>query len=420
MKKLAFLFPGQGSQFVGMGKIMYENFACARKVFEEAEDALGFDLKKLCFKGSQEELTKTENAQPAILTVSIAALKVYMEEIGLEPAVCTGHSLGEFSALVCAEGMKFKDAVRIVRLRGQLMQEAVPIGVGAMAAITKIDRSIIEEECKKLSTDGKVVVISNYNSPEQYVISGHKDAVTAAIGKLKDMGARAVPLNVSAPFHCPLMQPAADKLKEALEKYSYSPLKYPVISNVTALSYEGHEKIVENLSTQMVKAVRWQESMEYLKKLGIDIAIEIGPQKVLRNLMGKNAPEIKTFAYDYDEDVKDLKVELKTDASAPKYIPTVIMRCLAIAVCTQNHNWNDDEYQNGVVLPYKKIQKMQEELEKSMQEPTVDQMKEALEMLRSVFATKKTPVEEQVERFNQIFSETGMRDLFSDFKMPEA
>jgi len=418
MKKIAFLFPGQGSQSVGMGKLLYENFASARKVFEEAGDALGFDLKKLCFEGSIEELTKTENAQPAILTSSIAALRVYMEEIGLEPVACMGHSLGEFTALVCAGGMEFRDAVRIVNIRGQLMQKAVPIGVGAMAAITKIDRSIIEEECKKLSTDGKVVVISNYNSPGQYVVSGHTDVVTAAVEKLKEMGARAVPLNVSAPFHCPLMKPAADKLKEELEKYNYSPLKYPVISNVTALPYEGHQKIVKNLSTQMVEAVRWQESMEYLKKCGIDIGVELGPQTVLKNLTKKNAPEIKAFSYDKEEDVKALKDELKMDASSQMDTSKVISRCLAIAVCVQNHNWNDDEYQKGVVQPYRKIQKLQEELEKSIRKPTVEEMREALEMLRSVFTTKKTPVAEQLERFNQIFTETGTKELFPDFIMP--
>jgi len=417
MKKIVFLFPGQGSQFVGMGKHLCENFASARMAFEEAGDALGFDLKKLCFEGDSDELTKTENAQPAILTSSIAALRVYMEEIGLEPMACMGHSLGEFSALVCAGGMEFKDALKIVRVRGQLMQEAVPIGVGAMAAITKIESSIIEEECKKLSIDGKVVVISNYNSPGQYVISGHTGVVTDAVEKLKEMGARAVPLKVSAPFHCPLMKPAADKLKEELEKYNYNPLKYPVISNVTALPYEGHEKIVENLFIQMVKAVRWQESMEYLKKLGIDIAVELGPQVVLKNLTKKNAPDIKVFSYDKEEDVKALKDELKVDASSQKNTPMVISRCLAIAVCTQNHNWNDDEYQKGVVQPYRKIQKLQEELDKTTRKPTVEEMREALEMLRSVFETKKTPIEEQVERYNQIFAETGTKELFPDFRM---
>jgi [acyl-carrier-protein] S-malonyltransferase len=239
---------------------------------------------------------------------------------------------------------------------------------------------------------------------------------------LKGMGARVIPLKVSAPFHSPLMQPAADSLKEELSKYTYSDLKYPVISNVTAEAYKGKESIIENLFQQIVKPVQWMASMKYLQGQGIEMALEMGPQNVLKNLMKKNVPEISVYSYDKEEDVKVVKEKLAggvTLADADKNAKLkLIIRCIAITVCTRNRNWNNDEYQKGVVEPYRKVQQMLDTLEKEDREPALEQMTEALEMLRSVFVTKKTPVEEQIERFNQVFDETGTRHLFPDFKMP--
>lgn len=426
MKKIAFLFPGQGSQYVGMGKALSQDFAVAKKVFEEANDALGFDLQKLCFEGDLPELTKTENTQPAILSTSVATYRVYMQEVGLSPSFGAGHSLGELSTLACSGAIGFADAIKLVKQRGCFMQEAVALGVGAMSAISGIEQSIIEEECRKTSTAEQTVVISNYNSPDQIVISGHQAAVTEVGGKLKEKGARVIPLKVSAPFHSPLMQPAADRFKEELLKYQYQEMKWPVLSNVTAQPYGSKEKIIENLTLQLVQPVQWIASMAYLDKQGVEIAIEIGPHTVLRNLMKSNAKNIPAFSYDKTEDREAVKKMVsatekptpQAPAKDPKYTPTVVTRCLAIAVCTRNRNWDNDEYQKGVVEPYRKIQQMQDELEKEEKSPTVGQMEEALEMLRSVFITKKTPIEEQVERFNQVFEETGTRQLFPSFKMP--
>jgi len=420
MNKLALLFPGQGSQYVKMGKALFEQFDSAREVFEEANDVLGFDLKTLCFEGDMDELTKTQNAQPAILTSSVAAFRVYMEQVGINPVCAGGHSLGEYSALVCSGALRFTDAVKIVRQRGIFMQEAAAQGTGAMAAIGGLDKEVIEAECKKISVDGHEVVVSNYNSPSQTVISGHKEAVEKAGQKFKDIGGTVTPLKVSAPFHSPLMQSAAAKLKDELLKYTFSDFKFPVVSNVTALPYEGSHKIIENLTTQIVSPVQWVASMQYIEKLGVNVAVEIGPQTVLRNLMKKNASEIKAYSYDKSEDVEALlkAVKEQSEEGSKPNGPTVVTRCMAVSVCTRNRNWDNDEYQKGVSEPYKKIQQMQEEIEKNGNIPTVEQMKEALEMLRVMFITKKTPVVEQIERFNQIFDETGTRYLFPDFKMP--
>ncbi len=421
MKKTAFLFPGQGAQYVGMGKKLCDIYTSAARTFEEADDALEFKLSKLCFEGSIEELTKTENTQPALLTASIAAFRVFMEENEIEPSCMAGHSLGEISALVCAGSMDFSDAVKIVRERGRFMQEAVPQGIGAMAAVSGIDRELIEKECSTYAGSNEVVVVSNYNSPDQIVISGHTSAVNAAGERLRKLGANIIPLKVSAPFHSPLMQPAADRLRAELYKYTYKELKYPVLSNVTAQPYTGHTSIIENLAAQIVSPVRWTESVMFLKQNGICTAVELGPKNVLKNLMKKNAPDMKTYSFDMEEDAALLKGELSENAgSAGIYnpnLPTVVTRCLATAVCTRNYNWDNDEYQKGVIEPYKRIQKLQEELEKQKKQPSKEQMEDALEMLRSVFRTKKTPSEEQAERFTQIFEETGTFELFQDFEL---
>jgi [acyl-carrier-protein] S-malonyltransferase len=421
MKKTVLLFPGQGSQYVGMSTRICENYSIAAQTFEEANEALGFDLKKLCDAGPMDELTKTINSQPAILATSVAICRIYMNEVGVVPSYCAGHSLGEISALTCAGAIEFADAVKIVRHRGQFMQEAVSLGAGAMTAVMGVDKDTIAAVCQKVSTPENMVVISNYNAPDQTVISGHQAAVAKAGEELAKTGAKTIPLKVSAPFHSPLMQPAADKLKTELRQYRYHDLKYPVISNVTALPYLGKEQLIDNLVEQLVQPVQWVASMAYMQSQGVELAIEAGPGTVLRDLMKKNTPGISAFSYDKEKDVKQLKEKLVSQSpvaidKAAKL--KLISRCLAIVVCTQNRNWDNDEYQKGVVEPYRKVQQMLEELEKENQEPTLEQMKTALEMLRQVFITKRTPVAEQAERFNQVFDETGTRSLFPDFTMP--
>lgn len=301
---VAFVFPGQGSQYPGMGKELAENFPVARRIFEEANDALGFDLAALCYNGPEDELKLTTNTQPAILTVSLAALKVLEQESGLRPAYVAGHSLGEYSALVAAGALSFADAVRTVRQRGAFMQEAVPVGVGAMAAILGLDTAELAAVCQE-AAQGQVVSPANFNSPGQVVIAGHATAVERAIELAKSRGAkRAMPLPVSAPFHCALMVPAGERLRQVLAGIAVEPLQTPVVSNVEAAPNSDAGRVKELLVAQVSAPVRWDESVQQMVELGVERFIEIGPGKVLAGLIKRIA---KGAAAQSVEDLAGLK-----------------------------------------------------------------------------------------------------------------
>ena len=282
---IAFLFPGQGSQYPGMGKNLAESFPAAKQVFEEADDALGFSISQLCFAGPAEALQLTENTQPAILTVSVAALRA-LESAGIEkPAFVAGHSLGEYSALVAAGAIELADAVRTVRARGRYMQEAVPAGEGAMAAVLGASLETIEKVCAEVRGD-QVCAPANINSANQIVIAGNSEAVDRAAEELKAAGAkRVVKLNVSAPFHCALMMPAQQRLATDLAELSLDELSVPLISNVDAIAITKAADARDSLIRQVSSPVRWLESMNLLLEAGVNRFVEIGPGKVLSGLL---------------------------------------------------------------------------------------------------------------------------------------
>jgi [acyl-carrier-protein] S-malonyltransferase len=281
---LAFLFPGQGSQAVGMGKELAANYAVARRTFEEADEAVGYKLSELCFDGPEEKLKLTEITQPAILTASVAAWRV-LQEKGLKPDFVAGHSLGEYSAHVAAGTLSFADAVRTVRNRGQYMQEAVPVGVGAMAAIFGMPLEKVSEIARD-AAQGEVCQAANINSPEQIVISGNSSAVERAIKLATERGAKkAVSLPVSAPFHCALMQPAQDRLSEDLKALSFQNPSCAVICNVDAVVVSSAEAARDALTRQVTGAVKWEPSVRLLIEKGAAVFIEVGPGKVLWGLM---------------------------------------------------------------------------------------------------------------------------------------
>ena len=284
MAKTAFLFPGQGSQKTGMGADLAESIPAARAIFEEADDALGFSLSKLCFEGPEEELRLTENTQPAILTCSIATLAAVREK-GLEPDFVAGHSLGEYSALVAAGAISFRDAVQLVRKRGRFMQEAVPPGVGAMAAILGMEPEKVVEVCAQ-AAQGEVVSPANINSPGQIVLAGHAAAVQRAVDIAVAAGAKkAVLLQVSAPFHCSLMEPARDRLAPELDAIPFGDLKTPLVNNVSAAIVWTGADAREGLKRQVPSPVLWEQSIQRLAAEGVGTFLEVGPGRVLTGLL---------------------------------------------------------------------------------------------------------------------------------------
>ncbi|HEX8846894.1 MAG TPA: ACP S-malonyltransferase [Pyrinomonadaceae bacterium] len=282
---LAYIFPGQGSQYAGMGSDLAEKYKAARRVFEEADAALGFAISRLCFSGTAEELQLTENTQPAILTTSIAVLRSMEAEGAPAPDYVAGHSLGEYSALVAAGALSLADAVRTVRLRGRFMQEAVPVGSGAMAAVMGADLKTVVETCNE-AQEGDVCSPANINSPNQIVIAGHAGAVDRAVALLKERhGKRAIKLNVSAPFHCAMMTPAQERLAAELEKIEFHDLRLPLITNVDAAEITKGEEARDALVRQVSSPVRWLESVELLIQKGVGRFVEVGPGKVLCGLV---------------------------------------------------------------------------------------------------------------------------------------
>ena len=295
MQSYAFIFPGQGSQHAGMGKELADNFKAARVSFEEADDALGFSLSRLCFEGPEEELKLTANTQPAILAASVAALRVLREESAITPSFLAGHSLGEYSALVASGALDFADALRTVRARGSFMQDAVPVGVGAMAAILGAEAEVLQEICAE-AAQGEIVSPANFNSPGQIVVAGHTAAVNRAIEIAKARGFRkAMLLPVSAPFHCALMQKAADRLAEALEPVRVNALSAPVVSNVEAKPNSDAARVKPLLVQQVCAPVLWDAIVQHIVAAGVTSFVEIGPGKVLAGLVKRIAKETTSF-----------------------------------------------------------------------------------------------------------------------------
>lgn len=303
MGKIAFIFPGQGSQYPGMGKEFFDNYTEAKNIFDEADNALDFPISQLCFAGPKEALSLTENTQPAILTVSIAAFEA-LKKNGITPSVVAGHSLGEYSAVVAGGGISFSDAVALVKKRGQFMQEAYPEGMGMMAAIIGLDKEALNGVCKEASIEG-VVSPANMNSPVQVVIAGEKNAVQKAMELAKGQGARVVALPVSVPSHCRLMEPVGKRLETELNRITIKDLSIPLINNADAKAITDSAAIKDSLVRQLSYPLLWVDSILRMTEMGVDTFIEVGPGTVLSGLVKRIDKVVKIFNVENKKSLED-------------------------------------------------------------------------------------------------------------------
>ncbi len=312
MKNIAFLFPGQGSQAVGMARALYERYGVVKSLFEEASTVLGRDMGSLLFDGPAEELDLTRNAQTALVVANQASLLALNETIGISPSMVAGHSLGEYSALVSAGVLSFADALKLVDLRGKFMQEAVEVGEGAMCAVLGLDTGLLTDICTKASTADNLVVVANINCPGQVVISGHTGAVERAKeASIKAGASRAIMLKVSVPSHSPLMEAAAERLSEVMADIEFRPFKVPVVTNVEARPLKDCSRVPGLLRSQLVSPVRWTESIEMIRGSGVDTMIEVGPGKVLSTLLKRIDKGITTYRAGEPEDMEALREAFK-------------------------------------------------------------------------------------------------------------
>lgn len=410
LDKHAIWFPGQGSQRAGMGKALSERYEIVRETLDEANEALGMSLDRLMAEGPMAELTKTENAQPAILALGIAMYRIYSREWGYVPAMAAGHSLGEITALTCAGAIAFPDALRLVRRRGELMQEAAASGTGAMAAVNGLSPETVAMACSVASSDAVsgdgVVVVSNINSLQQTVISGHLEAVRQVSERLAEYGASVIPLQVSAPFHSPLMAPASKQFAEVLDRITFAEPVFPVISSLTGLPYKNAGDIPDLLARGLTDPVNWISVVQYLETHNIAAAVELGPGTVLKRL--SQWERLRVFALDEREDEAMLAA---ANRQSGEYSIRLLNRCLAIATCVRNRNWNAEEYEQGVAAPYRSVQHLIEELRESGGEVKEAHVSEAMAMLESVFRTKGAPAEERERRLARLREEFGLQEL---------
>ncbi len=415
---IALLFPGQGSQYSGMGKSLCQDFAVANQVFEEASDVLKQDMKKLCFNDGY-QLSKTVNAQPAILTVSLAAFRVYMQEIGIPPRIGAGHSLGEYSALVCSGALPFPTALRLVRRRGELMQTVSERVTGEMISLFHSNLRQLEQICDEVFTDGYLVTAACYNAHGQLVISGQRQGITVLTRRLDSMGIKYSHLNVSAAFHSPLMQEAANQLALEIKRDHFCHWSWPVVSNVDGLPYTGKDEIKNALILQMTRPVRWLETMEYMNQIGIDVVVELGPKTVLRNLMRGFRSQIDAFALGTSAGLTGLKSFVQKNeqqsymnSDFTQQIKLFLSNGLAAAVGVPNRNENEEEYQRDGVKSYKKLKDLQKELEHNR--ATAEHLQQAVQLLHAVWKAKKVDVRDQREQLKILLQKARLEDFYEN------
>ncbi|MCG7495636.1 ACP S-malonyltransferase [Vibrio sp. Of7-15] len=413
------LFPGQGSQYVGMGKALHDENQRVRDLFDEASDVLGMDMKALCFEGPSDALNSTENTQPAILLCSVASFKVFEQETGLRPHIVAGHSLGEISALVCAGVLTLSDGLMLARQRGLAMSECAKPDETGMSAITKLEREQVEKICGEFAGFGESFVVANYNSPRQLVLSGDTTHLDKVGERLKEEGASVIKLRVSGAFHSPYMSAASDSLRAALDAVSLNDATTPIVANIDAKPYQSPSEVKDKLTQQLTGAVRWQDSLQWMQHSSttgpFDLFIEVGPGVVLRKLTTAVLGNVRAFSLDDEDDAAKVMQLLDTDIRTVRERPAFIGKCMAAAVSTRNTNWDTESYQKGVVAPYQRLKEMHDAVLEEGSDASASQALAAVELLKTIMLTKGANENELHERIRDVAQATGYTAQFAEY-----
>ncbi len=405
MQKIAVVFPGSDSQFVGMYKSLYDEYEIVRETIDEAECVTGINLKELCFKGPLTALARPENSYIAIVAFGVAAFRVFVSETGLTPQFCAGHSLGEFTALVCAGAIKLSDALELVRIRNEISKEVQRATGGGMTIVDNVDAALVKSICRQQQKDGRKVYVSCYNSPTQTAISGIQEAVEETERIIHKENGSVSPLFNSAPFHCPVMESGIEKLKEALEMVVSGELRYSVMSNYTGKPYEKIQDLKENLLMHLINPVRWQDIIDYFESKNVQLVIDFSARNIFENII-KNKKSMKTVCFGVREEREALFELLKGD-NFSKSKTSLISKSIIAAVSTPNLNFDQEMYNNGVVGNYQKLIDISNELDSGRIIYSKEVKRNIIYLLKFIFEAKRMNSEEQNRWLQQILDETA-------------
>ncbi|MBC9929267.1 ACP S-malonyltransferase [Chitinophaga qingshengii] len=415
MSNIAFMFPGVGAQSTGMGKTFYDNFAIFRQTIQEAEDELKMNFRRLCFdKNAFAELAALQASQCSLLAVSYGIFRVFMKEVGLQPAYCLGHSLGEYTALTAAGVIRYPDALHLVKKRGEIIEDCLREINGTMAWGINLHSEKVYECCNEIFEEGHRVYISAYDGPDQVSISGDVSAVYALGKRLEKAGGIVYPLNMNGPFHCPLMLDAAVAMKRELDKYQYAIGTSKVLANCNMLLYDGPGSVAANLSAQLISPVLWSGQIQRLEKEGVDVAIELGPKELLKFLLMRNTEQITAFSVSEDKHLETVRQHFLIEESE---YHTIIGRGLGIIVGTPNHSTNQQEYKQRVVKPFQALKATYVQATADNRKINSGEVIDAVRMVRDALEAKEIEKHKREEYISHMLGKKHLIQHGSEYKM---